>query len=63
MSETVHVTTLHDSDCHIHLNFRVGVVILDDEIFKFEVIDVRHLPGYLKSRERPRCAFQLHVKN
>lgn len=50
-----------DSDCHLHLNLRMWLVIFDDEIFKFEVVYVSHSPGYLKLRERSRSTLQLHI--
>ena len=52
-----------ESDCHVHLYPGVWVVVMENEIFKLELVNVSHLSLQFQTWERPRSTLELGDRN
>ena len=48
-----------ESDCHVHLYPGVWVVVMENEIFKLELVNVSHLSLQFQTWEWPRSPLEL----
>ena len=52
-----------ESDCHVHLYPGVWVVVMENEIFKLELVNVCHLSLQFQTWEWPRSTLELGDRN